>query len=348
MVFRCQSKQPQKNDRRILKILIENEIIFVAFKHCIVTLPLQWCAEYGCEFACRGSGDPYCGWNGTYCVGLSRPVPQTEKLLKSESFSSIVCPQNGLSSTQAAEVGISELVDSKKAKSTTTHNDQPPISPAELEAPLEKLYPVWFLLVVGLGTFLMTMIMVAVVVVACRFCGKKEKSQKEDNFKKKQTDEIHQLTQNEDKLNSLQRQVQKLLHKATTPIHTPQITLKSEKTSRQSCRPNVYTDAPCFKKPGGNETKTSRNSGRLNSASSVSSRQDHFSSFAPTQPLLAPTQESHDLTAGKGSYMTSMCCVNLSCVTLVSLLGFYACNLIASMLCLFNKYCKPGNFLIAN
>lgn len=285
--YRCESKEPQNDDKRILRIAVENDIIFVAFKHCVVTLPLQWCSDYGCESACRQSGDPFCGWNGTYCVPISRPVSIDERLLKSKA--SALCADTILEHGDPVDERKNlEKIDSEKTKSTSANNPKLPVTPAEIEASQENLYTMHVLVLVALGTLFITLILVFIVYLTVRYYRRKKNEKEPADFKKKQTEEIHQMSQNDDKRSSLSRRFQDFIVKATTPSHSPQI--NSKKAARRQRQQNVYTAPPSLKpRPESADVRSLRTSHRMNSVSSGSSRQD--SSFCPTEPLLPTNQE---------------------------------------------------------
>ena len=296
---RCSSTQPDQRDRRITRILVENDVIFIAFKHCVVTVPLKWCSAFRCESSCDGAADPFCGWNGKKCI----PLPNPRKIVKANLMPELrkPCPvetQIGKPNLKQNS-GLSELEPAKVTsnKSATHSSFHRPEDPVQLEKAggATHLPLVMVAVIASLSTLVLTTI---VALLLCYCCRKHSKlSDDDETLQQKQSAELHRMAVSDgDKRSSFSRIAQQtyrgwkdLLTKATTPIQTPEMKLRSGK--RRERRENEYTDSSKLKQSyeEDGETMLRRSKSRLDSSSTASSRQDSIKRNASTRPLLSPS-----------------------------------------------------------
>ena len=274
MFFRCSSAQKEMRDRRIIKIVVENDTIFVAFKHCVVTVPLKMCSNHRCQSVCNGAADPYCGWNGTACTPLKNP----RKVLK-EDLNTQAC-------LLRTDVEKENPIRTNDEKSETQPNNDwrnkslaistNPPSPAEVKYNAQ-LVSYETLVIVAIVASVATFIVTVFFTILCCCCRKRKKSDGSETLKEKQTAEIHNLVNDGEKRYSLSRVTQRcreFMNKATTPISSPETKLKSDGKRRRS--ENVYTEQPSLKQ---NQIERGRNiresNSRFDSTSSCSSRKEN-------------------------------------------------------------------------
>ena len=297
-VFRCSSNQQVGKDRRITKILVENDTIFIAFKHCVITVPLKWCSSHKCKSVCSGAADPFCGWNGTACTPLLQPRKIVKSDLKTEAHKP--CPIE----TQIGKPKLKESASGKgKSESKGIISKLPVIKEhLEPEAPPEKeaeSISDATLVIVAVVASLVTLIVTLSCVLMWQCCRKNRKQSSDvETLKQKQGAELHHMVISDgEKRSSISRIAQQtyrsckeLITKATTPLHSPELSSKNKQQRER--RGNNYTDAPKLQPV--QPERTTRSKKRLDSTSTASSRYDSIGQNATTKPLLStPPASEH-------------------------------------------------------
>jgi len=306
--FRCSIAAEQNNEnRRISKVLVESGTIFIAFKHCVVTVPLKWCSANHCESACSGAADPFCGWNGTTCT----PLPYPRKIVKSDLESRKPCPVE-------TQIGKPNLTDRNPTKNkpeqnginselaVNTPSQQPTAAKVDFEKETED-ESINTLMIVAVVASLCTFVVTVFCLLMWHCCRTNRKQgNDEETLQQKQSAELHHMaTSDGEKRSSISRIAQtyrnykELFTKAITPLQTPELTAKSDK--RRERRENNYTEAPKLQQAQKDQERAQRRpKSRLDSTSTASSRYDSITRNTAMKPLLSTPPASEQ---GKGYFI---------------------------------------------
>uniref|UniRef100_UPI00358E7761 semaphorin-6B-like isoform X2 n=1 Tax=Myxine glutinosa TaxID=7769 RepID=UPI00358E7761 len=85
--------EPHEHQVLGLELDTEGHTLYVAFRTCVLHLPLSRCHLYTCRRACLSARDPYCGWRGGVCIRLPHRAQGYEQELESKELSQMVrCP----------------------------------------------------------------------------------------------------------------------------------------------------------------------------------------------------------------------------------------------------------------
>nr|XP_020668998.1 semaphorin-6A-like [Pogona vitticeps] len=72
----CLHSEATRNKIIDMKVDKPNKVLYVAFAHCVIKVPLGGCERHGpCKKACIRSRDPYCGWANEACIHLVPGIP---------------------------------------------------------------------------------------------------------------------------------------------------------------------------------------------------------------------------------------------------------------------------------
>ena len=295
-----------KQDRRIERILIKGDAVLVGFKHCVISLPLRWCSHL-CRSSCLRSSDPYCAWNGSVCVPVTTPDATLEQDLNSDSAAfSTPCLLTPKEQDQTLAV-TEEKIDPTLANDSG--EDTPDIKDEGSYLKLGSSYPLTLIVIVAvvatLGTAALT-----TTLYCCWYhhCRRKRKQHDPESFNSKQMQEHLKVIQADEKQNSLSRKAHKTFCgmkywflKTTTPVHSPEVPPKHDVMNRHQRRGNEYVPAPTVANPkSADKPRMNRiMSSRLNSTSSITSREDSLGIGYSAQPLLQKHSRTSIPEAGK-------------------------------------------------
>ncbi|XP_076811303.1 uncharacterized protein LOC143456673 isoform X2 [Clavelina lepadiformis] len=283
---RC-SRSGEKDERKIIQIILETDSVVVAFPHCVVSVPLSSCAIHRCRSACIGAADPYCGWSGRDCVSYQPGLKFEQNLASALASTPLVrCPDPPSVDEEdtTAQPPTEPISESKRGTSVVIPE------PAEVG---EEMYSKNHLITVAVVTFTATFVIcLSFYLIWKKCCCDRLTRDEVDEFEKKQMEEHRLAISPDDKSASLTRKAQRwvnIFRRNVTPSTTPQITPKNKfvPESRRR-RENDYSEAPTLQHRAENARAMRKSSSRLNSTSSVTtSRHDAISDVTPTQPLLA-------------------------------------------------------------
>jgi len=318
--FRCSAPEIPENPfnkqvRKIERILIEGDVVLVGFRHCVISLPLRWCSPHLCRSSCLRSSDPYCAWNKTACVSVVHPSETLEQNVNLDHSAALSAPcQSG----SEVENNPLQTTDEKADPTLPNVPGEEVVVIKEEESHLKKgnSNSLIVIIIVAVGTAALTALFVTLVYCCC--CNnRKRKPNDEENFIEKQMQVQHPMAvQSDEKQTSLSRKAHRTFcgmkywfWKTTTPVHSPEIPAKHDVNKRYQRRSNDYTPAPTvaitknFEKPRINRIMSSR----LNSTSSVTSREDSLRYSAISQPLLPSQSKSSSPDPGKFLLVFVLC-----------------------------------------
>nr|CAB3263218.1 uncharacterized protein LOC104266434 [Phallusia mammillata] len=284
---RCLSAMPSKEDKKVIKILLDStsDYVTVAFKHCTVSVPLHSCHLHQCKSTCIGSGDPYCGWNGTSCVAFQETLPPLNQDLRSAINSPQLFPGCAIL-TSKSETSTQSLKDIEKEIVFPDEtllleqqiDDKDKVGPEELGDPDLEVASFGgnVLAIAVILTFMLTVVIIMATYFFCRCWRGKKKY----DFHQKQMMQHQQNLDELEKRGSLTRKAQLTYNGCLewlcgppkpTPAPTPMINNKSDEHYIPRAKPNNYSEAPTLQLHVEKAKKQRRSSSRLNSTSSVNS-----------------------------------------------------------------------------